>query len=129
MLTNLIIVKAKRDMSNSLRRYLLGLEDKVRDEAGCLIWDLNQSVSDPLIWVIYEAWENEDALFLHSCQPHMLKLVQDLPDLLDKYWDIDSFRMVGHFPKSLEFLTKKNCGFSLAYRMELAKHLAELARR
>jgi quinol monooxygenase YgiN len=41
------------------------------EEAGCLGYDLHQSVSDPLTFVFVERWETREALTAHSKTAHL----------------------------------------------------------
>lgn len=102
-------------------QYLLGLKEQVRNEPGCIIWDINQSLKDPLIWVVYEAWENEDALYMHSHQPYIQKLKAYLTIFLDRYWDMDECRMVKHRANNVEVSSQKTFGVLLGRRLDLIK--------
>ena len=45
-------------------------QSSVRDEPGCLRFDVNQSVSDPHRFVFYELYADEAALDAHRQAPH-----------------------------------------------------------
>ena len=42
-----------------------------RTEPGCILYDLNVSVTDPQSMIFVEAWESRDALTAHFEMPHM----------------------------------------------------------
>jgi autoinducer 2-degrading protein len=49
-------------------------QGSVRDEPGCLRFDLHQSLSDPNTFHLYEVYENQDAhLTAHRSAPHYIK--------------------------------------------------------
>lgn len=45
--------------------------DATRLEPGCILYDLNISVSDPQSMVFVEKWQSREALSLHFETPHM----------------------------------------------------------
>jgi quinol monooxygenase YgiN len=42
-----------------------------RTEPGCILYDLNVSVTDPQSMIFVEAWESREALTAHFEMPHM----------------------------------------------------------
>jgi quinol monooxygenase YgiN len=40
-------------------------------EAGCLSYDLHQSISDPTVFVFVERWESREALTAHLATAHL----------------------------------------------------------
>jgi quinol monooxygenase YgiN len=46
---------------------------KTRKEAGCISYELHQSVSDANTFVFVERWENREALEAHFKAPHLTK--------------------------------------------------------
>lgn len=42
-----------------------------RSEPGCILYDLNVSVTDPQSLIFVEQWESRDALTAHFAMPHM----------------------------------------------------------
>ena len=45
----------------------------VREEEGCLVYDLHPVVGDADAFVILEWWESADALAAHGRAPHMIE--------------------------------------------------------
>lgn len=46
-----------------------------RAEAGCHLYEFNQSNDDPRVFVVYEKWADQAALDLHMQTPHLQGLV------------------------------------------------------
>ncbi len=42
-----------------------------RTEPGCILYDLNVSITDPCSMIFVEAWESREALTSHFETPHM----------------------------------------------------------
>jgi quinol monooxygenase YgiN len=42
-----------------------------RTEPGCILYDLNVSITDPCSMIFVEAWESREALTAHFNTPHM----------------------------------------------------------
>jgi quinol monooxygenase YgiN len=42
-----------------------------RTEPGCILYDLNTSITDPQSMIFVEAWESREALTAHFEMPHM----------------------------------------------------------
>ncbi len=42
-----------------------------RAEPGCILYDLNVSITDPQSMIFVEAWESREALTAHFEMPHM----------------------------------------------------------
>jgi quinol monooxygenase YgiN len=42
-----------------------------RAETGCILYDLNISITDPQSMIFVEAWKNREALVEHFDAPHM----------------------------------------------------------
>ncbi len=49
-------------------------------EAGCLGYRFYADIGDPNTWLIFEQWENEEALTRHFQTPHMAEFRQQLPN-------------------------------------------------
>lgn len=124
MYTNIIYVTAKVDKLKLLRRYLLKLESTIRAETGCVTWDVNQSIENPLVWVIYEVWENEDAIYLHYNQPHIIKLNEELPLLIDNTLDSTNFKMITMHHNLGTSLFNTGQEFNVKKLIKISKRLA-----
>jgi len=65
-----------------------------REENGCHGYDLAQSKDDENVYVIIEAWENQETLDVHSASEHFAKIVPQLVDMCACAPVIDAFHQV-----------------------------------
>jgi quinol monooxygenase YgiN len=65
--------RAKAGREAEARELLLGLVAPTRSEAGCIDYDLHQSVDDPARFVFYENWATAAALEAHSRSAHITR--------------------------------------------------------
>ena len=52
-----------------------------RNDAGCISYDMYESVTTPRQFIIVETWENDSLLGIHSVAPHFEKYVPQLQAL------------------------------------------------
>lgn len=64
-------IKAKLGRGAELRSAFLDLEWHSRTEAGCIKYDLHQSIEDADTFLFYEIWTGEEALSLHASSDFM----------------------------------------------------------
>lgn len=81
-LTVIARLHAKPGKEAALRRALLDLIAPTRREAGCLSYDLHESITEPGLFFFYESWKNEEALSLHFQTSHILELQKKSGELL-----------------------------------------------
>ena len=62
---------AKPGHEDELRSLLLSVIPTVREEEGCIQYDLHVSTADPASFVFYENWKDADALKSHGRSAHM----------------------------------------------------------
>ena len=79
------IIKVKPGSEEQAKQVLLQAVTPTRAEAGCLNYDLHQSVSDPTEFLFHENWASEEALKAHadSAGQHRLALRQQLSGIVD----------------------------------------------
>ncbi|MGL5813453.1 MAG: putative quinol monooxygenase [Aeromonas sp.] len=58
-----------------LRAALTPLIAASQQEAGCLRYQLHQSLDAPHGWMLHEEWASEDALIAHQQTPHFIAFV------------------------------------------------------
>jgi quinol monooxygenase YgiN len=58
-----------------------GIAETVK-EAGCISYDMNQSVTDPALLVLLERWESHEALKRHFETPHFKAWRAAAPDFV-----------------------------------------------
>lgn len=65
---------------------LARMADAVRaSEPACLLYNANVSVDDPNLYVLYEVYDNEDALVAHRETPHFKEIIEGIVvPVLDK---------------------------------------------
>jgi autoinducer 2-degrading protein len=80
-----VTIKIKPGFAEQFKEASLGdAQGSVRDEPGCLRFDMHQSTSDPNTFHLYEVYENEDALANgHRNAPHYVKWRQTVQNWFD----------------------------------------------
>jgi quinol monooxygenase YgiN len=59
--------------------------ERTRKENGCLLYDVWQSNSDPLMIVLIESWSSQQALDTHLAQDWMKAMLPKAMELLGEY--------------------------------------------
>lgn len=70
-------LEAKPELATRLRAALAPLIAATLQEAGCLRYQLHQSLDNPHGWMLHEEWESEAALKAHQQEPHFIAFVAD----------------------------------------------------
>lgn len=70
------------------------LVDGTRTEAGCIIYELNQSIKDERIHCFTEDWKDQAAIDSHNASPHFTKIVPQFAPLLEGEGMLDLYRIV-----------------------------------
>jgi len=86
--------RAKAGQESRLDQELQRLLAPTRAEAGCINYELHQSVSDPALFVFYENWASQEALDAHFESPHLQALLKLVPELVDARPDITKWTIV-----------------------------------
>ena len=58
------------------------MAEATRSELGCLSYEFYVGLSDPNTLLLFQEWENMDALMTHFQTPHMEQFLQDLPGVV-----------------------------------------------
>ena len=95
LLTVVTSMRAKPGMEKGLRETLEGLVQPTKQEAGCVNYDLHQSVSDPAVFYFYENWETPEHLDAHMGTPHIQQALGRVDELLDGALIIERLRRIG----------------------------------
>ena len=66
-----------------------------RQEAGCILYDLQQAHDDPREFVMVEYWHDAAAIDEHDASAHMAALKADLPALVDRPLVVRRFTQAG----------------------------------
>jgi quinol monooxygenase YgiN len=75
-------ITAKPGREDELRSLLLSVIEAVRQEEGCMQYDLHVSTKDPASFVFYENWKDADALKNHAGSAHMKAFGAKAADLV-----------------------------------------------
>ena len=80
-----VTIKIKPGFAEQFKEASLGdAQGSVRDEPGCLRFDMHQSTEDPNTFHLYEVYENQEAhLELHRNAPHYVKWRETVQDMFD----------------------------------------------
>ena len=70
-LTVVAHVKAQPGKEEAMRKELMSLVEPSRKDAGCLNYDLHQSVEDPTQFLFHENWTSKAHLDAHLAKPDL----------------------------------------------------------
>ena len=68
-ITRQIIFLAKRDCIEELKELLKSTIEKTKKEDGCLMYEVFQTKSNPVEFIVIDSWESEEALNKHYETP------------------------------------------------------------
>lgn len=74
---------ARPGKENELRDALQACIAPTRAEATCVQYDLHESTDRPGQFVFFEKWTSRQALDVHLATPHLTRLGEQLPGLLE----------------------------------------------
>lgn len=77
------ILKPKENMEDQLLAELLKVQESSRKEAGCMKYDLHQSIEDGT-FVLHETWKDQAALESHAGSSHYEEYRTNTADLVSK---------------------------------------------
>ena len=86
--------KARPGKEDELRRRLQALLAPTRAEAGCIQYDMHDSLEEPGKFIFFERWTTREALDQHLKTPHMTEFFGHVEDLVDGGISIRFFRKV-----------------------------------
>lgn len=75
------VFKPKENVEDQLLMELKKVQKASREEAGCLKYDLHQSIDDHT-FVFHEAWKDKDALDSHIQSKHYQEYRENTADLV-----------------------------------------------
>ena len=76
MLTNVAVYRIHPQHVEEFKtRMLKHAETCLRDEPGCLRFDVNQSLSEPTLFLMYEHFRDQAAVDAHARTPHIADFV------------------------------------------------------
>ncbi|HTP29513.1 MAG TPA: putative quinol monooxygenase [Anaeromyxobacteraceae bacterium] len=86
--------KVKPGLEGKAKQALLDCLAPTRSEAGCINYDLHQSVDDERSFMIHENWASKQALEVHLQTPHLKALLQRADELFSGPVDISLWRTI-----------------------------------
>jgi quinol monooxygenase YgiN len=87
--------KAKSGKADELRSRLQSLLQPTRAEAGCVQYDMHESLDEPGRFVFFERWKSKESLDQHLQSPHLQEFFEVANDLVDGGVNIRLFRKLG----------------------------------
>ena len=72
-----------------------------RGDDGCLHYGYYTEISDPLSFIAVEEWRDVEALAAHLRQPHVARLIAELPELGDGRPEIAAHQVAASGPLPL----------------------------
>lgn len=76
-ITRQIIFLAKRDCILEFKALLCSTIKDSKKEKGCLMYEVFQTKSNPVEFIVIDSWENEDALNKHYESEHYLHFLNN----------------------------------------------------
>jgi quinol monooxygenase YgiN len=73
---------------------LSALVEPTRREAGCLLYELLQSKSDPTDFTFVEEWESDEALDAHAISQHLKNVTAGLAGLIAAPADVRRYALI-----------------------------------
>ena len=83
-LTVVALFKSKPGKENQLRKLLSGLIAPSRKDAGCVNYDLHQSVENPAQFMFHENWDSKALLDSHLQTAHVQGALSQIGDLVSE---------------------------------------------
>lgn len=75
-------VRTTADGVEAFKAASLANAEASRQEPGCLVFDMHQSIDDPTVFVLVEHYQEDSDLDFHKTQAHYLKWREDVADLM-----------------------------------------------
>jgi quinol monooxygenase YgiN len=91
-LAYIVVLRAQVGKSELLGEALTEMVGLTGREPGCAIIELHQSSDDPLTWMVYERWRDSEAFASHMEQPHTVRFVARMGELLGAPADVRQFK-------------------------------------
>jgi quinol monooxygenase YgiN len=85
------VISPKLGMENRVEAEILSNIPLVREERGCLRYDLHVQKRDGVKFLFYEIWEDLAALDAHLKTPHMLAYQERTKDMLAAPAQVDTW--------------------------------------
>ena len=80
---------------DELREEMVALLGPTRGEAGCIQYDLQESVDECGVFLFYEIWESKAALDVHLQRPHLVAFFAKAGELVDGEVELSIWKRCG----------------------------------
>jgi quinol monooxygenase YgiN len=87
-------INAKAGMEAGVREAVMALVAPTRAEAGCINYDLHQSMDDPTVFILYENWVSKADLEAHLEKPYLKQFLARADEMLRAPVEIALCRMI-----------------------------------
>jgi len=81
----------KEECLDAFKKLAKELVEKSQNDAGLVYYTLNQSIADPKLFVMLEAWESREALKAHSQAPHFVQIVPQMAPMAEQNFPLELF--------------------------------------
>ena len=78
-------ISAKEEKREFVKAELIKLVGFSKSDEGCINYDLHQDNENPNLFVVYENWENKDALQKHASSKHFVNYVELTKDAVEEF--------------------------------------------
>ena len=92
MIVVVAIMKVQEGKEQDMEKALVDIVPKVATEEGTLAYVINQAKKDPRTFLIYEKYQDKDALNHHSTTPYFAELFEKIAPLLDGAPSIEIYK-------------------------------------
>ncbi len=97
--TVLATIKAKPGLEEKVREVVMALVPPTRKEAGCINYDLHQSIDDKSVFMLYENWVSKRDLDEHLAMPYLQDFIGKADEILSEPIDLMLWEMVSEVAK------------------------------
>ncbi|NQU12739.1 MAG: antibiotic biosynthesis monooxygenase [Desulfobacteraceae bacterium] len=92
-------LKAKSGKAEEMEKTLREMVSKVEQEEGTLAYTLHRSQNDPTLFLLYERYQDKNALDFHSATPYFKELLNVMGPLLDGAPGIEMYDEIARMKK------------------------------
>lgn len=83
MVTLFAKFKIKAEEAHKVEQLMREITPKVQEEEGTLNYIMHKAQGDPTTFLAYEQYKDMDAFMYHSSTPHVQRLVELLPSIIE----------------------------------------------
>ena len=88
-------IKSKSGREAQVKSELLKLIQPTRAEAGCLSYDMHESLDEPGLFLFYENWKTKKHIDAHFETLHVRSILAAVSDLLASPPELTSWKLIG----------------------------------